>query len=35
MTEWERSKAWIETALIFSGGTHEIEDVERGIASAR
>jgi len=35
MTEWERSKAWIETALIFSGGTHEIEDVERGISERK
>jgi len=35
MTEWERSKAWIEAALIFSGGTHAIEDVERGIAERK
>lgn len=26
-SEWERCKAWIEAALEYGGGTHDIEDV--------
>lgn len=30
--DWERCKAWIAAALVHARGTHELEDVESGIA---
>lgn len=33
--EFKRCKKWIEDALEYSGGTHEIEDVFRGILEGK
>lgn len=30
-TEWIRCRPWIEAALKYNGGTHNIEDIESGI----
>lgn len=30
-TEWARCSAWIEDALAYCGGTHDIEDVREAI----
>lgn len=29
--EWHRCRPWIDAALEYTGGTHTIEDIERGI----
>ena len=31
-SEWARCRAWIESALPYTGGTHNIEDIEQAIS---
>jgi hypothetical protein len=31
--EWARCRPWIESALPYAGGTHDIEDIEKAIAA--
>lgn len=33
--EWRRCRPWIEAAVDRTGGTHTIEDVERGLAEGK
>jgi hypothetical protein len=35
ISEWDRCKHWIAAALPYSGDTHTIDDIERGIATGR
>ena len=35
VNELERCRPWIEAALEYSGGTHEFEDVAKGIVEGR
>ena len=35
VNELERCRPWIEAALEYSGGTHEFEDVAKGIIEGR
>ena len=35
VNELERCRPWIEAALEYSGGTHEFEDVAKGIVECR
>lgn len=35
VSEWKRCEPWIEAALEYAGGSHTIEDVERGILAGR
>jgi len=35
MTELERCREWIESALEYSGGTHVFEDIVRGIGNGK
>jgi hypothetical protein len=33
--EWDRCRPYIEAALTYAGGTHELSDIEAGIQSGR